>query len=195
LQNAIIQLLVSAAIGGFIGYITNYVAVTMLFRPRKPIRIPLINVKIQGLIPSKKAELAESLASVVTEYFKGVGLSKEVERGIREALSDSVRRTLIRVFEKNRTIAMLLAPYIDTIASLVANQVAAPLAQRLAKEAAGRVNVARVVREEVDRLSDEEIEDMFRKIAGKELRFIELLGFILGAVIGPVELLLLRLIG
>jgi uncharacterized membrane protein YheB (UPF0754 family) len=195
LQDILWQLLASMAAGGLVGYVTNYLAVRMLFRPRKPVRIPLLGIRLQGLIPAKKAELVESLASVAADYFKGVGLSREVERSIREVVRDNVRRALQGWLERNRTLSMLLAPYIDTIASLVADQLAAPLAQRLAREAAGRVDVARIVREEAERLSDEEIEEMFWRIAGKELRYIELQGLILGAAIGPIELLLLKLIG
>ena len=195
MQSLAWQLTVSILVGGFIGYITNHIAVVMLFRPRKPIRIPLLGIRIQGLIPAKKAELAESLASVAADYFKGAGLSREVERSMREAVRDNAARILRGWVERNRTLAMIVAPYIDTLATLIADQIAAPLAQRLASEAAVRIDVARIVREEVERLSDREIEEMFWRIAGRELRYIELLGFILGAIIGPVELLLLKLIG
>jgi len=49
-----IKLLILAIIGGIIGWITNLLAIKMLFRPFHPINIPLINLKIQGLIPKRR---------------------------------------------------------------------------------------------------------------------------------------------
>ncbi|SNR92962.1 DUF445 family protein [Desulfurobacterium atlanticum] len=62
------ELLVPPVVGGVIGYFTNYVAIKMLFRPKKPYyffgkRIPFT----PGLIPSKREKLAFSIAKVVKE--------------------------------------------------------------------------------------------------------------------------------
>ncbi|WP_222591102.1 DUF445 domain-containing protein [Tenuibacillus multivorans] len=56
-------------IGALIGGMTNYLAIKMLFRPYEPIyfvkwRLPFT----PGLIPKRRAELAEQLGRVVTEY-------------------------------------------------------------------------------------------------------------------------------
>lgn len=50
---------------GIIGWITNLLAIKMLFRPFKPVNVPLVNFKIQGLIPKRKAEIAESIGETV----------------------------------------------------------------------------------------------------------------------------------
>ena len=39
-------------IGAVIGWITNILAIKLLFRPLRPYKIPLLNYEIQGLLPS-----------------------------------------------------------------------------------------------------------------------------------------------
>ncbi|WP_297446675.1 DUF445 family protein [Desulfurobacterium sp.] len=63
-----VQLLVPPVVGGIIGYFTNYVAIKMLFRPRKAVYIGKWKVPFTpGLIPSKRDKLAASIAKVVKE--------------------------------------------------------------------------------------------------------------------------------
>lgn len=65
----LLPILASALVGGIIGYITNWLAIKMLFRPltEKYIgkwRLPFT----PGLIPKKRAVLAENLGSTVADY-------------------------------------------------------------------------------------------------------------------------------
>ena len=55
-------------IGAFIGYFTNYVAIKMLFYPKKPYYIAGIRLPFTpGLIPKKRNELIDKISSVVAE--------------------------------------------------------------------------------------------------------------------------------
>jgi uncharacterized membrane protein YheB (UPF0754 family) len=70
-------------LGAFIGYLTNKVAIRMLFRPLKPwyvlgMRLPMT----PGIIPSKRHELAENIGEMVGEHLMtatdiGAALSAE----------------------------------------------------------------------------------------------------------------------
>ena len=42
-MNNIIRILILAIIGGLIGYITNVIAIKLIFRPINPIKIPIFN--------------------------------------------------------------------------------------------------------------------------------------------------------
>jgi uncharacterized membrane protein YheB (UPF0754 family) len=46
-------------LGAFIGYITNVVAVELLFHPKKPVNI--FGFKIQGLVPARSKEIVERI--------------------------------------------------------------------------------------------------------------------------------------
>ena len=66
-QNIVI-LVAFPIIGAGIGWLTNRLAIQMLFRPRKPVR--LFWWRVQGLIPRRQGELATRVAEIVeTELF------------------------------------------------------------------------------------------------------------------------------
>ncbi|MCI7812308.1 MAG: DUF445 family protein [Lachnospiraceae bacterium] len=63
-----IQILSGPAIGAVIGYCTNYIAVKMLFRPLKPIKIGNYTLPFTpGIIPKGKDRLARALGKAVGE--------------------------------------------------------------------------------------------------------------------------------
>lgn len=90
-----IEFLIGPLVGGLIGYITNSIAIKMLFRPLKPIYIAGKKLPFTpGLIPKERDRIARSVGQVVgkelinQETLKENLLSQEmyirVERGINE---------------------------------------------------------------------------------------------------------------
>ncbi len=91
----IFQLLIPPFVGAVIGYFTNYVAIKMLFRPRKAYylfgrRLPFT----PGLIPSKRGRLAEAIARVVRENLLTEESVKQRlnEENVRRSIRDLVDR-------------------------------------------------------------------------------------------------------
>lgn len=71
----ILSYIIPPVIGAFIGYITNDIAIRMLFRPHKPkyifgMRIPFT----PGIIPKEKGRIAEAIGTVISNNL----MSKEV---------------------------------------------------------------------------------------------------------------------
>ena len=62
------MILLSVGIGATIGYITNFIAIKMLFRPYKAKKLGGITVIPQGIIPKEKANLAKNVANVVENH-------------------------------------------------------------------------------------------------------------------------------
>lgn len=90
-----LEFFIGPLVGGLIGYITNGIAIKMLFRPLKPLylfgkRVPFT----QGIIPKERDRIAHSIGEVVgrelinQETLKENLLSQEmytkIERGIEE---------------------------------------------------------------------------------------------------------------
>ena len=174
-------------IGGAIGYATNVVAIEMLFRPKKPrCLLPGRRLCIQGLIPARKSALARRLGEVAARYAYSDTIRaryrERLEREIIGTIQDIVAERFRRVGARGALVE-ILAP---GLAELVAKTVS-PIVMGLLDEASTRINIAELVEEEFLNLPVEEIEKIFRQIAGRELRFIELMGFVLGAIIGLVE--------
>ena len=81
--------IIAPLLGGVIGYITNDLAIRMLFHPYKPLYIGKWRLPFTpGLIPSQKDRIAKSLGGVISRQL----LNAETIR--REALSDDKREKL-----------------------------------------------------------------------------------------------------
>ncbi len=79
-----VKYLTPPVVGAFIGYVTNRIAIKMLFRPLKAWKIGRIRMPMTpGVIPSKRAELAMNMGEVVGDHLLtseviGRGLQQEV---------------------------------------------------------------------------------------------------------------------
>ena len=87
----IIRLISGPLIGALIGYITNWLAVKMLFRPRKALYIGKLHVPFTpGVIPRRQPALAKAFGRMVSE-----GLVRKED--LKESLcSDAVSHTVAR---------------------------------------------------------------------------------------------------
>ena len=84
-----LRFVVAPVLGAIIGYITNDLALKMLFRPYEEKRIGRIRVPFTpGLIPSQKARIAKSLGAVIAGKLLDEGTLR------REALSDATMAKL-----------------------------------------------------------------------------------------------------
>ena len=98
-------------VGGIIGYITNDIAIKMLFHPRKSIYIGSFHIPFTpGLIPQQKKRIAASIGRVVsrqllnTETLKSAVLSQNAV----DKLRDSIRREITKMSTDTRTVRDLL---------------------------------------------------------------------------------------
>jgi len=180
------------AVGALVGYVTNLIAVRMLFHPYRPIRIPLLGVSFQGLLPAKKDEFAEKIGEIAEEYLKTPEFREELERGLGQAIRETIEVELMKGLTKySPLVAGILSPYISTIAQALSDQIVRVLSKGITEETMKRIEIKRIVSNRIKSLSAEEIEEFYRRFARRELRMIEYAGLILGALIGPVEALLL----
>ncbi len=103
-NSPVLLALAQPCLGAFIGYLTNKIAIRMLFRPLRPWyvlgrRLPLT----PGIIPSRRHELAASIGDMVdrrllTSEEIGRALSRE---GFQEHLGDLIARRLDSFFQED----------------------------------------------------------------------------------------------
>lgn len=185
-------------IGGFIGWITNWVAIKMLFHPRKPVKVLFIT--FQGIFPKNKLRIAENLGKVVQRdliNFSDIKgrlqdpdalnnfkeeIALRVDNAIRERIEkspfldaivpdqliQSVHRTIVVEIEKN------LPTVIDSSITKIEQ----------------KLDIHQLVKNKVANFSDEKLEQLLMDITSKEFRFIEIIGGILGFFIGIVQLII-----
>ena len=147
-MNHFFTVLLLTVVGALIGWITNIFAIKLLFRPIKPIKIPLTRFTIVGLIPKRKKEIAKNIGEVVANELIS----------IRELMDET---------EVNNGLTDIIVNIKDMIEL--------------------RVNIAKIVEDNIMALDLRELERIILQVAKKELKHIEILGFILGGVIGLVQ--------
>ena len=89
--------LIPPLLGGLIGYVTNYIAIRMLFRPLRPWRFLGMRVPLTpGIIPGKRGELARKMGEMVGEHLLtaddvGRAFAKDsVQKELRLAVTDKL---------------------------------------------------------------------------------------------------------
>ncbi|MBC1807561.1 DUF445 domain-containing protein [Listeria sp. FSL L7-0993] len=98
-MSVLFTILLMAVIGGFIGAMTNYIAIRMLFRPYKAIY--LFNKRLPftpGLIPKRRDELAEHIGKVVVSHL----LTEDAIRArlLDETLQKEITETITKMFHE-----------------------------------------------------------------------------------------------
>lgn len=192
----LVKALLLIVIGSMIGWVTNYIAIKMLFRPYKEINLGFF--KIQGLIPKRRHEIGITLADTIqnelislddiTKKLENANLDVEMERVIDSILEKKLASEITTRFPM---IAMFLNESAlnkikDAIkGSIMENkdQIIGMLFETLEKN----VDFKEIIIEKVDGFSLEELERITFSLAKKELKHIEIIGAILGGLIGVVQ--------
>lgn len=190
-----LKLLTLAIIGGLIGYVTNTIAVKMIFRPLNPIRIPLFNINIQGLIPKRRADIAHTIGDVIDKELISIEsiFGKFIENTGKEELINKVKEKLKQAVSTNlpsllpSVIKQMILDYANEIIDRETEGFIIEAVDKLMDNASIHVRIAEMVEEKINSFELEKMEALTMKIAKKELRHIEILGGIIGFVIGIVQ--------
>ena len=109
-------LIIRPLIGAGIGYITNWIAVKMMFRPLNEKRIGKIKIPFTpGIIPRNKARLAESVGNAINENLltedtlRETLLSDELKTELKEKISNYINS----LAENDTTVKDFICLYID----------------------------------------------------------------------------------
>ena len=193
-MNNIIRILILAIIGGLIGYITNVIAIKLIFRPINPIKIPILNIEIIGMIPKRNTEIATNIAKVVEEQFISVdeitdNIITEQDKQhtidcikVRVKLILSEKMTLIP-----STIRNLVQNYVSEIIEDEIREGIDELSEEMIIKTKNRINIKEIIENKINELDLYELETIILQIVKNELRHIEVLGLILGFFIGIVQ--------
>lgn len=185
-------------IGAFIGWITNWLAIKMLFHPRKPIKILFIT--FHGIFPKNKPRIAEKLGTVVQRDLlnfsdiKGRLQDPDALNNFKEEIATRVDDALRDRIEKS-TLASILVPepLIQSVHKTIVDEIEANLPTVIGSsidKIEDKLDIQQLVRNKVNNFSDEKLEQLLLDITAKEFTFIEIIGGVLGFVIGIIQLLI-----
>ena len=183
-------------ISALIGWITNYLAVKMLFHPKFPLKI--LGVSIHGVFPKRQKQIAKKLGDLVAnELFSISDLKVEVESMIAteetmDLIGKKIEKTIRNKLVQN--FPMLSMFLTDEMVEKVTNLFKAELQEFLSETAQGigskieeKISIEEIVREKVEAFSTDKLEEILYSIMKKEFRFIEITGAILGFLIGCIQ--------
>lgn len=178
--------LVVPFLSGIIGWVTNKIAIKMLFYPKKPI------LGIQGLIPKKRKELAKKIGSVV-----------EKELVSNEDLLQKVNQEkiffLIHDMIQSRVDSMFFAQLIpdemkDNFIKNTTFEVVMTLRENASSgNLSDLFSISEIVEEKINSFDLDRLECIIKDVAKREFKAIEWCGAILGFIIGLLQLLIFLL--
>ena len=193
-MNNILKVIVMAIIGGCIGYITNKLAIKLIFRPINPIKIPILNIEILGLIPKRKKEIAKNIGDIIQREFISVDeiLENIIDENDKSRIVTYIKGK-VRIIIEERAILIpspirqMLQGYIENIVEEEFSKYINELSKDIVHKAQDRINIQEIVENKINELDLYELENIILSIAEKELKHIEVLGLILGFLIGIVQ--------
>lgn len=196
MNQIIIKLFLIVGIGAMIGWITNYIAIKMLFRPYKEMNF--LFFKIQGLIPKRRSEIAISIADTVqkelislkdiTSSLNADELEEKIGTVIDKILEEKLESEITKKFPM---LAMFLS---DEIISKIKSMIKTSILENketiinmFTSYLEEKVDFKKIIIENVEAFSLEKLEEITYSLAKKELKHIEVIGAILGGIIGVFQ--------
>lgn len=193
--NTIITILLST----FTGWVTTWIAIKMLFHPRKPINI--LGLKIQGIFPKNQRLIAEKLGQVVGKELLSFDeieqkvtnpenleklrpdIEAHIDNFLRNKLKDVFPMLFMMIGEK--TIIQLKEAFLSELETLFPLLMKSYMA-KLEKD----LDLEKIVTEKVANFSTQKLEDILNQITKKEFKFLEFIGGFFGLLIGVVEVVI-----
>ena len=195
----LIQLLVIPMISAFIGWFTNWIAIKMLFHPREPKRI--LGITFHGIFPKRQKIFAEKLGKMISAEFLSYEdiedkianpknleklmpmIEEHVDNFLKNKLSDEM--PFLSLFIGSKTIKSLKKTFMQELEILFPQ-----IMKRYAGHLEEELDLEKIVIDKVSAFSTDKLEDILYQIMSKEFRFVEILGGVIGFLIGIVQVLI-----
>lgn len=188
-------------VGALIGWLTNYIAIKMLFRPQRPIRI--LGLTLQGLVPKRQADLALKIADTIE---KNLISHKDVQAVLdsqetREEVENLINRQVdIFLQEKLASIPMISmflgGGLLLQVKQMLTEQFSSAIPgfmDGLMTKVESKLDFREIVRQKVEAFDLSTLEAIIYNISSRELKTIEYLGGLLGFLVGLAQMIFLGL--
>ena len=197
-------LVIIPVISAFIGWITNWVAIKMLFHPREPKKI--LGITFQGIFPKRQVQFAEKLGKVISSELISFSdieqkvtdpnnlkrimpvVEEHIEHFLKEKLKEKM--PMIGMFLGEQTISQFKTIFVEELEELFP-----VIMKNYMGTLQSDLDLERIVIEKVSKFSTDKFEDILNQIMSKEFKFIEIIGGVLGFLIGLLQVLITYFIG
>jgi uncharacterized membrane protein YheB (UPF0754 family) len=189
-------------ISAFIGWFTNWIAIKMLFHPKDPKRF--FGLTIQGIFPKGQKQFAQKLGVLVaTELLHFDEIAKRIAdpsqlKEVRPYIEQHIDHFLEhKLKEKLPVVSMFIgAGTLGQIKEGLLEEIDAMLPELMTQyteKLKTKIDIEKMVTEKVANFSSDKLEEILVSIMKKEFRFVEIIGAVLGFLIGLIQILLTQL--
>jgi len=182
-------------ITALIGWITNYIAVKMIFRPRREVRI--LGLRIIGLIPKRKNDLAVKIAETIEKELishrdiREIIQTEEFHLRTLELIRDRITSFIDEKLGGNPLLAMFVTPEMSgKLTDMLMNELESEMPDvmdSLFESVEKKIDFRKIIREKINGFDLSRLESIIYAIAAKELKSIEILGGVLGFIVGLAQ--------
>jgi uncharacterized membrane protein YheB (UPF0754 family) len=185
-------------ISAIIGWFTNWIAVQMLFHPKKEMNFFFF--KWQGIFPANQAEIAAKVGKMVAEELlsakdiKDVATSPEQMKKLHEMVELKMDDYLFIQFPQRHKIMSAIMPnskLIELKTELLreVEMVFPDIIDAFLNTVEDKFDVSAIIKERMSILEVDKLEKLMMSLLEKEFRFVELIGGVVGFMIGLVQML------
>ena len=187
-------------LSALIGWLTNWLAIRMLFRPHRAKRV--LGVKIQGLIPARQDEIAQKLGDLVEKELltpedialalEGLHLEERLASQVDKLIDEKVNNATYLIVPLRRMpflrapLDMLVTELKKNIRSYIKREIP-QMANEIAREMGENIQIKEIVRKKIEDFELSYLEEIVIDLSRRELRAIEYLGGVLGFLIGLIQ--------
>ncbi|MBT4286494.1 MAG: DUF445 family protein [Deltaproteobacteria bacterium] len=194
------KLILIPLVSAFIGWMTNWIAVKMLFHPKKPVKI--LFFVIQGIFHLRQKEIAKKLGSTIESkllshqdiqvVMKSDDIKQNLLPVIEEYINDFVSNRLVSI---HPMMAMLPPDMVELIQEKLLEEIQNMLPDLLkeaGKSLESSMDIKETIRKKIENFDVSELEDILFSILKSEFKMIEYIGGILGFFIGVSQILIIK---
>jgi uncharacterized membrane protein YheB (UPF0754 family) len=189
-------LLLIPIISAFIGWFTNWIAIKMLFHPKNPVKF--LGFTFQGIFPKRQQQFAEKLGRLVGEELLSFSdieqkitnpqnlkqvmpkLETHIDHFLRVKLSDAM--PMISMFIGDKTIDKLKGVFVTELETLFPTMM-----KDYTATLRNQLDLEQIVTDKVKAFSSDKLESILYQVMAKEFKFVEIIGGVLGFLIGLLQ--------
>ncbi len=189
-------------VSALIGWLTNYIAVKMIFRPRHPRHIA--GIIFHGLIPRRQHELGHTLGELVErelvshQDIQKVIASPEVTAAANQLVEQQVDKFINEKLGTHPLLAMVVpGDLVKIVKGLLVRHFQAAIPDFLDScmiHIENHLDFKAIVQAKIENFDYVKLEEIVYQVASKELKTIERLGAVLGFIVGLIQVLLIHLL-
>jgi uncharacterized membrane protein YheB (UPF0754 family) len=192
-------LLLIPFISAFIGWFTNWIAIKMLFHPKEPKKI--LGLTFHGIFPKRQQQFAEKLGKLVSnELLSFEDIEKKitqkenldkimphVETYVDSFLKNKLSETfpVLSMFIGDKTINQLKDAFMNELRTIFPE-----VMKKYMVNLKADLDLESIVVQKVQSFSSDKLESILNDIMKKEFKFVEIIGGVLGFIIGLLQVLL-----